>query len=316
MRRPLELARFPALARGGGYESWYVRAVDPDSGTAVWLRHTVRMRGRGAAPVGSVWLTLFGGEDGVVATKASTTDVEPPRGEWVRISASVFGPGGVRGEGGGARWNLRWITTEQPLHHLPGRLLYAAPLPRTKLLSPAPAARFSGTVEIAGRTVELDRWPGMVGHNWGREHAERWIWLHGIAFDDAEDTWLDLGAARVRIGGRLSPWLLTGAIASGGERVRVGGLRRALRPVVRESALALELACGELQVAARAPRSQTVVWRYADPDGSEHHVANCSATALELDWRGRRSVTRYGGVYELGMREHDHGLPVQPFADS
>jgi hypothetical protein len=26
---------------------------------------------------------------------------------------------------------------------------------------------------------------GMVGHNWGGEHAERWIWLHGLDFEKA-----------------------------------------------------------------------------------------------------------------------------------
>ena len=31
-----------------------------------------------------------------------------------------------------------------------------------------PAARVTGTVEVGGRRVELDGWPGMVGHNWGR----------------------------------------------------------------------------------------------------------------------------------------------------
>ncbi len=34
-------------------------------------------------------------------------------------------------------------------------------------------------VTIDGERIELDAWPGMVGHNWGAEHAERWIWIHG-----------------------------------------------------------------------------------------------------------------------------------------
>lgn len=312
---PLELARFPHLVRGGGYESYYARAVDPASGAAVWLRHTVHMSGRGSAPVGSLWLTVFGGEGGVVATKASTPDVSVPADGWIQIAGSILGPRGVRGEGGGARWDLRWSSRERPLQHLPSRLLYAAPLPRTKPVSPLPAVLLHGEVELGGRTLSLDGWPGMVGHNWGREHAERWIWLHGIAFAGASDTWLDLTAGRVRVAGRLSPWVVAGGLSVAGERTRIGGLRRGGRAVIDESPLALTLSCGGLRLTARSPAPQTVVWRYADPDGSEHHVANCSAAALQLDWRGRRFETGYGGAYELGMREHDHGLPVQPFAD-
>ena len=73
---------------------------------------------------------------------------------------------------------------------LQAALLYRAPLPRTKLTSPVPAASFDGTIELPGRTLRLDGWRGMVGHNWGCEHAARWIWLHGIDFrEDAQRGW-------------------------------------------------------------------------------------------------------------------------------
>ena len=61
--------------------------------------------------------------------------------------------------------------------------MYTARLPRTKLLSPAPVAVFDGTLEVGGTTIGVDGWPGMVGHNWGEQHAEQWIWLHGLGFD-------------------------------------------------------------------------------------------------------------------------------------
>ena len=34
----------------------------------------------------------------------------------------------------------------------------------------------------------------MVGHNWGAEHAERWIWLHGLTEDG---DWLDAAIGKV-----------------------------------------------------------------------------------------------------------------------
>ena len=38
---------------------------------------------------------------------------------------------------------------------------------------------------VDGREIEVDRWPGMVGHNWGAEHAERWTWIQANEFREA-----------------------------------------------------------------------------------------------------------------------------------
>ena len=32
------------------------------------------------------------------------------------------------------------------------------------------------------RRLRLDRWRGTVGHNWGTEHADSWVWLHAAGF--------------------------------------------------------------------------------------------------------------------------------------
>lgn len=72
---------------------------------------------------------------------------------------------------------------------------------------------------------------------------------------------------------------------------------------------------GDVRIHARAPREQTIAWVYADPPGGEHHSANCSIAALEVRASGRTLATAHGGVYELGMREHDHGLRVASFPD-
>ena len=69
-----------------------------------------------------------------------------------------------------------------------------------------------------------------------------------------------------------------------------------------------------------APLARFVGWEYADPDGGSHDVAHCSIADLEvtLEEKDRSSRTlRAPGTaaYELGMREHDHGLVIQPFPD-
>lgn len=313
--------RFPSFGLGaGGYESFYVRAVDPSRPRGVWLRHTVH-KSPGEGAIGSVWAVLFDADAPAPVTHKLSLP-GPAVDGWIRIGASAFGPGGVRGESGPASWDLRWSGSEPVLRHLPKPWMYRAPLPKTKLESPLPSATISGRVTVDGVVTELDGWPGMVGHNWGSQHAERWIWLHGVLFEDRPDAWLDLSIGRVRVGPVTTPWVAAGVVSLGGRRIRLGG--PAHRPRVDEDALRLELAVGgkgaRLELKARSPREQTVVWRYADPDGSEHHVANCSIAAIEgtLQLDGQEPLrlrTGHGGAYELGMRETTHGLAVQPFTD-
>jgi hypothetical protein len=259
--------------------------VDPERPRAIWLRHTT------LGGVGAVWVTLFD-EHSVHATKRR------PAGD------SGLGADGVHGPG----YELEWqVLDGEPLRHLPAEWMYRAPVPRTKLESPLPRVAVSGRATVDGTTFELDGWPGMVGHNWGKQHAERWIWLHGVFEGGA---WLDLAVGRVKVGPLLTPWIVNGVVALDGRRRRVKGRAR-----VDETPLTLRLRAGGVALTATSPRERTVVWRYADPDGSEHHTANCSAAALEVTVDGRTLRTAHGGAYELGMRETTHGLAVQPFPD-
>jgi hypothetical protein len=223
---------------------------------------------------------------------------------------------------GVASWDLTWTGTEPGLRHLPKSIMYSAPLPKTKLESPRPAVRVSGTVTVEGVTMDLDAWPGMVGHNWGAQHAERWIWLHGTLFEDRPDAWLDIALGRVRIGPLLTPWIANGVVSLGGERLRVG--RPTAHARVQEHPTALDLRVdsrdARLRLTVHSNRSQSAVWRYSDPDGSEHHVTNCSIAEIEAVVSPHDSAavilrTGHGGAYELGAREAPAGLAVLPFPD-
>jgi hypothetical protein len=312
--------RFPFFGSDGGYESFYVRAVDPDRARSVWLRHTV-LQPRDAEPVGSAWVTVFDDQrPAPLAYKESATDPEPEG--WLRVGDSDFDATSVRGSAGPASWDLRWTGEEPGLRHLPKSIMYSAPVPRTKLESPRPNVRVDGQVTIGDDTVDLAGWPGMVGHNWGTQHAERWIWLHGVLFDDRPDAWLDIALGRIRIGPVLSPWIANGAVSLNGVRYRIGGTAARAHVIDHPTTLDLRVNShdADLRLTVHGNRTQTVVWRYADPDGQEHHVANCSIAELEAVVHPREGTdnvlrTAHGGAYELGMREVPEGLPVLPFGD-
>jgi hypothetical protein len=305
-----------------GYESFYLRAVDPAQPRGIWIRYTTHTRA-GAPPVGSLWCTYFdAAAPGPVALKESPGPPIPNPAAWLTIGEGEIGAGFARGRaaagGRAAAWDLEFDGAEAPLRHLPYDWMYRAPVPRTKLESRLPDTHFQGWVEIDGGRIDFSGWRGMVGHNWGAEHAERWIWLHGVGFDGAPDAWLDLAVGRARLGPLVTPWIANGALHVDGERIRLGGLGRT--PEVRETPTEARIRMPGLTAHARAPGKDVVAWLYADPPGGEHHALNCSIAALDLtiERPGRAPLelsTPHGAAYELGVRERDHGIPLQPFPD-
>jgi hypothetical protein len=338
-----EAARFPRVAaKAGHYESFYVKACEPGGGRGIWIRHTVHKR-PGSPPNASIWFVLFDrGAEGPRATKVTVpaAELSAPEGFWIRVGDAEIGPSRAAGvvplrhaasarnhrteEEPTASWDLSFSAEAEPCKYLPADWLYEAPLPKTKFVAPVPLAHFDGRLEVAGEGIDVSGWPGMIGHNWGSEHAERWVWLEGTGFADSPGTYFDAGAARVKLGRRASPWLPSGMLMLEGEPHRLGGLGAIRSASIEETpgACSFVLPGKDIVVRGRvsAPRKDFVGWVYADPKGPEHHTVNCSVADLELTIERpglpRRELTlAAGAAYELGMRETDHGIPIQPYPD-
>src|SRR6185312_149220 len=129
----------------GMYESFYLRAVAPEEPLGLWIRYTVHKR-PGHPPRGSVWCTFFDGTRRRPFMHKHTSDaLSIPANGWIAVEGSSLGPTSAEGLCGEASWSLQIESPEPELRHLPRAWMYRAPLPRTKLTSPAPAARFDGT---------------------------------------------------------------------------------------------------------------------------------------------------------------------------
>lgn len=325
-------ARFPDIPRSEGhYESFYLKASDPLGGRAIWVRHTILKR-PGEEPTGAVWMTYFDASRGpprAAKQQFGSERISTPEDSYVRIGESEIGPGWARGgisaKGVAASWGLRFNDRHEPLQYLPSEWMYRRAIPRTKLLAPHPGALFDGTIELGDERIDVTAWPGMVGHNWGSEHAERWVWIQGTGAAGAGPSdYLDFAAGRVRIGPLTVPWIANGQLVLDGETYRLGGLGRIrgtkleagatrCRFTVPGDAITLEGSVG-------APAERFVAWLYSDPSGGTHHALNCSISDLEFRVHrpGRPSVDlslEAGAAYEYGSRDTDHGIPLQPFGD-
>jgi hypothetical protein len=321
---PLLPLRFPtAPEREALYESVYAVVAHPREPQALWVRTTVRKRA-GEAPTGALWVTWFG-PDGVRAGKVDPLPVAPAS-EGIAVGEARQGPASSRGSIDlptlRASWDLALDRRSPALQHLRPGWLYGAPLPRTKATSPAPEVAVSGALAVDGAEVDVAGWTGMVGHNWGSEHAARWIWLRAGGLGDDGRGWLDAVLGRVRVAGRLTPWSGFGAVELDGARLPLGGLlRRGTSVELGPSGAQVVLRGPGVEVRTRASAAlpSTVGWSYADPAGARHEVVNCSVATMEVELLRGGERTRWWpeqrGVLEVGGDSRAFDVPLQPYPD-
>jgi hypothetical protein len=298
------------------YESWFVSARDPVSAQALWIRRT-RHRPRQGPESAALWCTVVDGEQRPAVVKQVFAD----------FPADVdAGPARFRGQavldGRTARWDLAVASGELPLRPLRPPVLYRAPLPRTKLVASVPDGLVTGTLEIDGRDVAVSGWRGTVGHNWGSEHADSWVWLHAAGFDTAPESWLDLVLARIRAGRALLPWTAFGALSLGGTRIPLGGLGRRSQVDARPGRLTatVPLPRGQLQLTVATTAARAVQVRYADPKGGSRAVSHHALARVELTLHrpGDRPLTlstSSGGAYEYGTSQQAQLTDLVPLPD-
>ncbi len=325
-------ARFPEIPeKAGHYESFYLKLVAPGGGRGAWIRHTVHKRPK-EQPTCALWFVLFDASAASPrATKRQFTadELDSAPGTYIRVGDATLTEGRATGrvetEVLEASWDLSFSDDHEPFHHLPRDFLYRAPVPRTKFLSPYPDAVFNGQIEVGGERIEVDGWRGMIGHNWGAEHAERWVWVQGSGFEGrSPEDYFDMAVGRIKVAGRTTPWVGNAMLMLEDRAHRLGGFGHVPSTEVSEepTGARFELKGKGVKVAGtvNAPAKDFVAWIYADPVGPEHNTLNCSISDLDLDVEldggpAQRLSVRGAAAYEFGTRDRDHGIPLQPYPD-
>ncbi len=300
-----------------GYESWFVSARDPVSPRALWIRHT-RHRPRQGPESVALWCTIIDRDLGQPPTVVKQVFGAFPPG-------AAAGPGQFHGQATMGEQTARWdlaITGEQPpLRPLRPPVLYRAPLPRTKLEATVPDAQVTGMLDVDGRRVTVSGWRGTVGHNWGSEHADSWVWLHAAGFGAAPELWLELVLAKIRVGPARSPWTAMGALSLGGERILLGGLGRRPRVDARPGRLTADVPSpgARLQLSVTTDDDDPVAVSYTDPRGGTRAVTHAALARVELTLHrlGDSELALSGsrGAYEYGTRQGMPGIVPQPLPE-
>ena len=239
--------------------------------------------------------------------KLTSDELRVPAGGWIAVGDAsaeqgAAGRGRPRARAATARWSLRFDARRSPSCATCRReWLYRAPLPRTKLTSPAPAARFDGVLELAGRRADR---AATAGRAWSATTGAPSTPSAGSgctasASQEAPEAWLDVALGRVKVAGRLTPWVANGALvarraapsrsaACGARGLRVAETRRGLRAAPAAASAALTRRGARRGPRADAPPAGATPTR----DGGEHDVVNCSIAALDADRDAARRARR------------------------
>ncbi len=328
------LVRFDPASGAAHVESLFIKLNLSDA-RAVWLKITFlqRMVGRRDA-VCEAWAMAFnmGDEPGHVAIKrtfpASEAKVERDS-LYVRVGGIELKHGRAKGElvdeAGEHRitWDLAFATEPEGFRHLPYAWMYEGPIPKSKANSPVLDTRFEGSVTVDGQTTKIQAAPGMLGHNWGSEHAVSWCWAHCNRWVDLDGIVFEGVTSRVKMGPVTAPQLTVLHLRVPGERVTMNGAVQLVRTKSKVDGLRWEFkgqrGDRRLEGFFSAEPERFVGVDYHEPDGRVVHCLNSKIADGELVLLGRSdkgwrpllsAVADRSAALEIGTRDQTHGVRI------
>ncbi|HEU4810620.1 MAG TPA: hypothetical protein VFT00_00630 [Nocardioides sp.] len=318
-------------------ESWFVRANDPVSPKAIWLKATVLTRADGTS-LSQAWCSVFDGD----RTQAFCLDVpldeatfdDSPSGLLAKVGSLKLD---LNSEGGSSTgslvsgssrvgWDLGFDRLQgslgRPLTLFPSQRLIDAPFPKNKLLTPFPVAMFGGSVTWDEATWDLDGWVGMQGHNWGAAHSPEYAWGQCVFPDLASGApyaVVEGASGRIELGSRLSPLMSMLVVRRGDEEYRfdkIVDLWRQ-RPEVEFPRWSLRMSGrdGDARLEMLGAPESMVCLAYKNPARATSYCLNSKTASVRLTVKPKRGeqfelISEHGGALEfLGPEQV---LEVQP----
>lgn len=279
-------------------ESWFVRANDPASPRAVWLKRTVLCR-RDGTTVTEAWISVFDGTRTAAYRREERLDLD-------------LAAGGGRSAGtlGDVSWDLAFTRDPGPLGEpmslLPSARMVDAPFPKNKLLSPFPVATFAGGLRWGGETWDLDGWIGMEGHNWGAAHSPEYAW--GQCVFPEQGAVVEAASGRIELGSRTSPLFSMLVVRVGDVEHRFDRIvdRWRQQPVLDfpRWTLGMRGRAGRARLEMTADPAAMVCLGYDNPARPRSYCLNSKTARVRLSVEPRRGApfeltSEHGGALEF-----------------
>lgn len=279
-------------AKAPYYESRFIRANDPDTARALWLRETLLHSTEGE-PVADVWVMVFDGSGHrAVKQQFPITQAAFDDETWTaRIAATELDDRAASGAITDARWNLR-ITPSgcEPVRVLSDRA-YRSRVPTAKTMVRDPMARFDGHLEVADLRVDVDGWIGSVNHNWGTRHTPAYAYGQVCGFDNAPESTLEIVTARAALGPLLLPGVTLFVFRHQGQQFAVRSIAGSLQSHGRYTPFSWTFGArvGEQMIEGQisAAPDDVIGLTYADTHGGVKYCYNCAIADCRIQVAGK-----------------------------
>ncbi len=311
------------------FETYVVQAQLPGEQAAIWLRHELRLgNGHRISPRLRVLAIFFDHRTGLhrsFSEEFPLTELDFSRKRFgLRMGSCELSHAGARGSlaGGALRWDLAWEPRRVSARPLVWEPLYGLDALPSKMLIPNDAVPTWGRVEIEGRQLKVEGSRAQQSHLWGRQSPRRWMATHVDAFEGRPDCRLEAYQVQDRIGGRISPWLMSVRVTY---RHRTYFFPRILSDLARghaeHRADGWSFSCGRSSLHFRGRvqlrPADLVGVRIQDPDGRELLVATAATASAQVEVLRRGGLrfhreallsARHRAWYELASSEPDAEL--------
>ena len=314
-------------ARRGHVESYFLKVNDPKRRRALWLKATIYATRRPPQPaLAETWAIAFDGDREHVAVK-TTVPYEPAQFARTHLDVAIDGVvlkndrarGAIESGARTIAWDLALTNDAAPLVHFAADWMYERALPSSKLVSPFPDLRASGSVVVNGETWVLDAWPGLLGHNWGPRHAPLYAWGHCNVWENADPAdaiVLEGVSGRMKLGPLLSPITTILCLRYRGVRYELNAARALATNRAEISPRRWTFAGGDDLV-----RIDGEMWgetddfvglHYQNPDSTMTHCLNSklarARVTITLRDRPPLTITSHAAALEIGTMRADHGV--------
>lgn len=313
---------------GGHYESFFQRANHPERPLAFWIRYTIfSPAARPGDAIGELWAVFFNGETNRhVAVKKELPLKEclfDPERFNVRVGSALLEThhlsGAVQKGTNTISWELSIEGEAKPLLLLPFKL-YHTKLPAAKSLVGLPLARYDGSIEVNGETIEVADWVGSQNHNWGSRHTDLYAWGQVAGFDAYPESFLELATARIKIGPLWTPAITPIVLRHKGKEHALNGLLQGVKARSGFSyftwSFRSETPFVEIEGTITAPGSAFVGLNYYNPPGGSKHCLNTKIASCTVRLKDKRQgttetlETKHRAAFEILTDDRGHGIPI------
>lgn len=287
--------------RRGWYEVYFVIVTDPVQRVALWLRWLLMApHARDVVPTVSLWaMGNVRAAERFAYKDMHWSGAQVSAAVWQSLVLPITAQTAYARIGGGALIaDLRWEPTAAPMALYPHPWMYTGGFPKSKSTSPVTRATATGTVQWQGHTVALTDATVSVGHFWGAQMAECWVWAQApsVTWADADSVGdpFEAFTARIALGPGRSPLLTLAALGGAGPRWTqpIGWVRQqscwtgtCWQVTARRGAAVLDYTC-------TADPATIIGVTYVAPDGSRRYCYHSDAAQIVGTVRHGRGPAR------------------------